>query len=140
MPILAGQLPAHFSRAFCNCEDKDKSCYAAGSKCNTPHLSASGFKSDYIVEQQTIYFWDPYPPRNCPNKKLKSPLGKISVFLKKFLDFWIFLTNFFNQNCWSKNHRWYLRLWKKFEKNLLNKFFKNQKLGSSDLDQNVVSC
>ena len=97
-------------------------------------------KPEKIVEDQPIYFWVPDPLRNRPNKKLKSPLTKIWGFLKKNLDFWIFLKKIINQKYCSKNHRWYLRLWKKFEKHLLNKFFKNQKLGSSDLDQNVVIC
>ena len=107
---------------------------------NRAHWAAGSFRSDWNVEQQPIYFWDPYPLRNCPKKKLKSSLGKIWVFLKIFFNFWIFLKKIINQKYCSKNHRWYLRLWKKFEKHLLNKFFKNRKLGSSDQDQNFVSC
>ena len=97
-------------------------------------------KSDKIVEAQPIYFWVPYPLRNRPNKKLKSPLTKIWGFLKKILNFWIFLKKVNYQKYCSKNHGWYLRLWKKIEKKILNKFFKNRKLGSSDQNQNIVSC
>ena len=107
---------------------------------SSAHWAAGSFKSDWNVEQQPIYFWVPCPLRNCPKKKLKSSLGKIWVFLKFFLDFWIFLKIFLiktvalkikddTQDC--KNN---------FEKLLLNKFFKNQKLGFSDLDQNVANC
>ena len=62
---------------------------------NWSHWAAGSFKSDWNVEQQPIYFWDPYPLRICPKKKLKSSLGKIWVFFEIFFGFLDFFEKYF---------------------------------------------